>query len=447
MPEHLIIIGNGISGTTCAREVRKRDAGVRITIISSESPHFFSRTALMYVYMGHMKHEHIKPYEDSFWEKNRLELVHDAVTKVDTRGKVLMLKSGAVLPYDKLVVACGSQSNIPDWPGKDLRGVQGLYSLQDLEGMESQTKGIRQAVIIGGGLIGIEMAEMLRSRGIGVKMLVREKLFWNSVLSDEEAAMIGRHAAEHGVELLPETELESLHDKDGNGRLHHIKTKDGRTIECEFAGLTVGVRANIAFLKESGIETDKGILVNEAMETSVPDVFAIGDCVQYRKPPEGRKPVEQVWYTGRMHGEILARTLCGERTPYTPGPWFNSAKFFDIEYQTYGLVPAKTAEGQRAFYWEHPGGKISFRAVYDEQRKTLQGINVFGMRLRHEVADRWLRERRNMSYVMAHLADAQFDPEFYRHYEGTIMQAYNMAAGTSVKPERKSWKRILGFAS
>lgn len=438
MAKHLVILGNGISGVTCAREVRKLDASIRITVVSSESEHFFSRTALMYLYMGHMKYDNIKPYEDWFWKKNRIDLVHDHVTRIDVATKCLKLENSSPISYDTLVLATGSKSNTLDVPGKDLKGVQSLYTLQDLKLMEKSTKGIGKAVVVGGGLIGIEMAEMLCSRGVRVKMLIREKLFWNSVLPDEEAALVGRHLAEHGIKLIPEAELASIHDLNGDGEVNYIITKSGRRFEADFLGITIGVSANIAFLNDSGIETDKGILVDEKMATSQPNIYAIGDCAQYRNPPEGRKAVEQVWYTGRMHGETLAKTLCGKETRYRPGPWFNSAKFLDIEFQTYGTVKPKLDEHVQHHYWEHPGGKISFRAAYDKYSKTLLGVNVFGMRLRHEVLDLWLREQRDLSFVISRLSQAQFDPEFYAHHENAILENYNSQFGTNILPTTKS---------
>jgi NADH dehydrogenase FAD-containing subunit len=138
---HVVIIGNGIAGITCARHLRKKDHHARITVISGETPYFFSRTALMYVYMGHMKFEHIKPYEDWFWEKNRFNLVHEWVKKVDFEKKSIVL-SNRELAYDILVLATGSKPRMFDYPGMDLKGVQGLYSFQDLQRMEKNTENI-----------------------------------------------------------------------------------------------------------------------------------------------------------------------------------------------------------------------------------------------------------------------------------------------------------------
>ena len=175
--EHVAIIGNGIAGITAARHLRKK-SDCRITVISAETDHFYSRTALMYIYMGDMKYKNTKPYEDWFWEKNRIDLKRGYVEKVDFDGKQLHFSTGESLGYDKLILATGSTPNKFGWPGQDLDGVQGLFSYQDLELMEKNTAGIESAVVIGGGLIGIEMVEMLLSRGIKVHFLVRELKFW-----------------------------------------------------------------------------------------------------------------------------------------------------------------------------------------------------------------------------------------------------------------------------
>src|SRR4029079_956266 len=126
---HIVIIGNGITGVTTARHVRKL-SDHDITIISSESQYFFSRTALMYIYMGHMKFEHIKPYEDWFWKKNRINLVHHHVDNIDFENKQVWLRNGERISYDKLVIATGSRPNTIGINFAKIKGAQGLYGLQ-----------------------------------------------------------------------------------------------------------------------------------------------------------------------------------------------------------------------------------------------------------------------------------------------------------------------------
>ena len=447
--ENIIIIGNGIAGVTAARHIRKL-SDKRIVIVSAETDYFFSRTALMYVYMGHMQFEHIKPYEDWFWEKNRIELVRGYVTQVDTDKKELLIGNSRVLGYDKLIIATGSKPSKFGWPGQDLHGVQGLYSKQDLDLLEVNAPNkevCKRAVIVGGGLIGIELAEMLRSRDIPVTFLVRENNFWDGVLPDGESKMINEHILEHHVDLRLATNLvEILPDE--SGRVRAVSTDKGDIIECDLVGLTPGVSPNVAFLKDSGIELGRGVKVNRYLETNIADIYAIGDCAEQHDPIGKRRPIEAVWYTGRMMGETVAQTICGNRIQYNPGHWFNSAKFFDIEYQTYGWVfsTRRKEEYESHFHWRHSEEKICLTIAFHKDSKKFLGINTFGIRLRHEVFDRWLTEERDVDYVLEHLIDANFDPEFYHNYEKEIISAYNREFGTAIKPRKKSIKRIFAHS-
>jgi NADPH-dependent 2,4-dienoyl-CoA reductase/sulfur reductase-like enzyme len=422
---HIVILGNGIAGITAARELRKQGDD-RITVISAETDHFFSRTALMYVYMGHLEFKHTKPYEDWFWAKNRIDLLRAQVTSIDFEGQVLHCEGNQSIPYDVLILAVGSKPNFFGWPGQELRGVQGLYGKPDLDRMEADTKDIRQAVIVGGGLIGIELCEMLLSRGISVTFLVRENSFWSSVLPAEESALVTRHIREHHVNLLTGTELAEIRD-DGSGRVGAVVLKTGETLPAQFVGVAVGVSPNIDFLKNTSLDTDRGIVINERLETNLPNVYAIGDCVQHRTPPAGRKPLEQIWYTGRIMGETVASVINKKPVTYQPGVFFNSAKFFDIEYQTYGTVANFLPKdgSEETFYWEHPLGKLALRINYRQQDQAVTGLNTLGIRQRQEVWQQWIEDKKPIRYVLEHLPLANFDPEFFRQYESDIVGKFN----------------------
>ena len=443
--EHIVIIGNGISGVTAARHIRKL-SDKKITIISSETEHFFSRTALMYIYMGHMKFEHTKPYEDWFWSKNDINLKKAYVSNINTDKKTLLLNNNEKFAYDKLVIATGSKPNKFGWPGQDLEGVMGMYHKQDLENLEKyapNNKACKRAVIVGGGLIGIEFAEMMHSRNIPVTFLVREKSFWNGVLPDQESAMINQEILDNHIDLRLGVNLKEI-KADENGKAKSVVIAEtGEEIECDVVGLTAGVSPNISFVKDSNIETNRGVLVNRFLETNIKDVYAIGDCAEQHEAIGNRRPIEAVWYTGRMMGETVAQTICGNRIAYKPGHWFNSAKFFDIEYQTYGWVWSKIKENEKRFFWQDASGKKAIHINFDKKTNEFIGINTFGIRLRHEFFDKVLTEKKSVDYVLEYLADANFDPEFYKKYEKDIVDKFNLENGTSIQVQKKSWKRIF----
>jgi NAD(P)H-nitrite reductase large subunit len=443
--EHIVIIGNGISGVTAARHIRKL-SDKKITLVSAETDYFFSRTALMYVFMGHMKFEHTQPYENWFWAKNKIELKKGFVHTIETKHNILYFDNGETLKYDKLIIATGSKPNKFGWPGQDLKGVLGMYHKQDLESLETyapNNKVCQRAVIVGGGLIGIELAEMLHSRHIPVTFLVREASFWNSVLPQEESAIINREILSNGIDLRLSTNLKEI-ISDEIGQVKSVIIEEtGEEIHCNMLGLTAGVSPNINFIRDSEIETGKGVKVNRFLETNISNIYAIGDCAEQHVAIGSRRPIEAVWYTGRMMGETVAQTICGNRLEYKPGHWFNSAKFMDIEYQTYGWVWAQPKEHEKRFYWEHKSGKKCIHISYDKNTHEFIGINTFGIRMRHDFFDRMLSKKQTIEYVLAHLCDANFDPEFYKLHEQEIVGKFNYENSTSIHLKKRSWKRIF----
>ena len=413
------IIGNGVTGVAAALSIRRLRPDWEIVMISGESSFHYSRPALMYIFMGHMSYGDTKPYEDGFWKKNRIDLVRGWVTGIDAAGKKLVMHEKDPVAFDRLLLATGSRSNRFGWPGQDLRGVQGFYSLMDLRLLYENVKGARSAVIVGGGLIGIELAEMLHSRGIHVTFLVREKSYWANVLPAEESRMINDVIEEQGIGLRLSTELKEIVG-DGSGRVRGVVTSGDEFVESQIVGLTAGVSPNIALAEASGVGTGRGILVDGSFRTDTPDVFAAGDCAEIVAEGEERNLIQQVWYTGKNQGRVAGEVIAGKQRVYDPGIWYNSAKFFDLEYQTYGTVRSVPAEGESSFYWEHPDGRRSMRIVTKDG--TVRGINVMGLRYSHRVCESWVAERRSLDYVLDHLGEANFDPEFYEKCETEMIK-------------------------
>jgi NADPH-dependent 2,4-dienoyl-CoA reductase/sulfur reductase-like enzyme len=397
---HVVIVGNGIAGVTAARHVRKADADARITLVSDETATPFARTALMYVYMGVLTRSHTALYEERFWAENRIDRDVDRALRLDPDRQRLALRSGGDVPYDRLLVATGSVPFLPNWPGASLDGVQGLYHLRDLDRMEAATAGVERAVVVGGGLIGVELAEMLRTRGVGVTFLVREARYLPRVFSEQESALVAGAIRAHGVDLRLGAEVARV---EGQGRAEAVVTVDGERHPAGFVGVGTGVRPNVGWLGDA-VEADRGVLVDPELRTSAPNVWAAGDCAQLREPPPGVRAVEPIWYTARLQGATAGLGMAGRAVPYRPGVFFNSAKFFDLEWQVYGATSGAGTD------WEWTDGRRGLRVRHADG--AVQGVSALGVRLRQAVCTKWIEEGWPIDRVLDDLGAARFDPEF-----------------------------------
>ncbi|HKK70428.1 MAG TPA: FAD/NAD(P)-binding oxidoreductase [Candidatus Krumholzibacteria bacterium] len=416
---HVAIVGNGVTGVTAALRVRRHQPDWKISIVSGESTYHYSRPALMYVYMGHMRYQDTKPYEDTFWGEQRVDLVRDWVVGIDLERNRLDLQRSGRMDFDKLLIATGSKSNRFGWPGQDLPGVQGLYDLMDLRLLHENTRNCRRAVIVGGGLIGIELAEMLHTQGIDVTFLVRERDYWDNVLPREEARMVSRLVREHGFDLRLETQLREIVAGE-DGRVASVVTDQDDVIACEVVGLTAGVSPNLDLVRDTGIATGRGIIVDPSLRTNVENVFAAGDCAEIDDGTEGRNLIQQVWYTGKAQGEVVGDVIAGRERRYEPATWYNSAKFLDLEYQVYGRVNLNV-DGEQNLYWEHDDGMHAVRIVHVAGSVT--GLNFMGIRYRHRTCEQWIRDGRDVEYVLDHLHEGNFDPEFFVRHESEIRRS------------------------
>lgn len=420
---HVIIAGNGIAGSTAAHLI-SQGSDHHITMISDEAEYPFARTALMYVFMGHLRLEDTKLYQDHFWAATGIKRINSRIVAADTHKQRLILANGDEVSYDKLIIATGSRPKLPGIPGEELDGVQGLYHLGDLDNMTHKNQsGIRHAVIAGGGLIGVEMAEMLHYAGVPVTMIIREKSYWGNVLPSEESRIVTDHLAQKGIKLKTDEEISAICGTDG--KVSSVICKNsGEEVFCDFCGITIGVEPNINLFRTTNIKIGRGILVNDYLETSCENVYAIGDCAELATPSPGRRSVEAVWYAARAMGETVAQTLCGKRSAYMPGIWLNSAKFFDVEYQVYGDIPAFVPEGVTTLFWKHPAKARSIRINFDSRSGAVLGFNLMGIRYRQDVCLKWIQERTPITTVLENLHLANFDPEFFVRHETEAVRVF-----------------------
>ncbi len=411
------IVGNGVAGITAALEVRKRDPRAGITVISGETDYFFSRTALMYSFMDRLTLRDLEPYERGVFDAQRIRRVRGWVTDLDAQTRTLKLDGGRSIAWDRLLLATGSRPRRPQWQGLDQvrSGLVNFVSMQDLEACETVARPGAKAVVVGGGLIGIELVECLRWAGMEVTFLIREPWYWPVALNAAESAMVIDHMRRHGVIVLTGESVAAV-ETDGQGAVTAVSTDAGRRFECCALGVSIGVEPAVDWLR--GVSTpprlNRGIVVDAGLRTSLGAVFAAGDCAELELP--GRSPlVEQIWYSAKRQGALAARSMLGEPIQYDPPVFFNSSKFFEIEYTTVGRFPRESGasgDGLREFYFRYPGKDASLRIA--ERGGAVEAFNLLGSRWDHNRFEEWIGQRRPLEDVIDRLHQAQFDVEFGR---------------------------------
>ena len=415
---HYVVLGNGVAGIEAALALRGRDARARISVVSAEHDHFFSRPALMYVFAGQTSLRDTEPYDRAFYERMRFERHSARVTQLDAAGHALVFEDGARLGYDKLLLAVGSKAREAPWPGARGAGLHYFVTLRDLEGLDRAARRGGRAVVVGGGLIGVEVAEILKARGLQVTFVIRESWYFPLALDAQESGLVAEHMRAHGVDVRFRASVEEIL-RGADGSVRGVRLETGDEIPCEIVVSAIGVVPNTKFLEGSGLGLSKGgaIEVDAALKASAPDVWAAGDCANVTWADGSRRP-EQLWYTARDQGRIAARAMLGEAAAYDRGTWYNSAKFFDLEWTTAGAVPVSLdwddtpiapAPGVRSWFQRVPGRLESQRIVLEGERVV--GFNMLGSRWNHEPFLDWIREGRPLDWVLAHLGEAQFDEE------------------------------------
>jgi NADPH-dependent 2,4-dienoyl-CoA reductase/sulfur reductase-like enzyme len=421
----VVIVGSGVCGIEAALALRRREPRTPIALLSDEHDHFFSRPALMYVFSGQMTVRDTEPYDRELFARMGFERIRGRVTGLDPAARLLTLESGATVGYDRLLLAVGSKARPAPWPGADGPGVHTFVTLRDLEALDAAARRGGRAVVIGGGLIGVEAAEILAHRGLHVTFVIRETWYFPIALDAREAALVAEHLRGHGIDVRLETPVEAIL-RGPDGALRGVRVS-GAELPCDLVVSAIGVVPNTAFLAGGPVPlaSSGAIEVDESLRTSVAGVWAAGDCANVTWMDGLRRP-EQLWYTARDQGRVAAASMAGDAAVYRRGAWYNSAKFFDLEYTTAGWVPVTLdfenrpvppEAGVRTWFQRVPGAFASERVVC--RGEAVVGFNMLGGRWNHEPLLEWIEERRPLDWVLAHLREAQFDEELERPFRVT----------------------------
>jgi len=266
---HYVILGNGVCGMEAALLLREREADARITLVSDEHDHFFSRPALMYVFAGQTSLRDTEPYDRGLYERMRFERVRMRVASVDTAGHALVFQGAARVGYDKLLLAVGSRGRPAPWPGSEGPGVHYFVTLGDLEGLDREAREGQRAVVIGGGLIGVEVAEILHDRGLPVTFVVRENWYFPLALDANEAQLVTEHMRHHGIDVRLGQNVEDIL-RGPEGRPRAVGLVGGEEVPADLVVAAIGVVPNTAFLAGSALNLSKGgaVEVDDALRAA-----------------------------------------------------------------------------------------------------------------------------------------------------------------------------------
>ena len=421
-----VIVGNGIAGMEAALALRAREAEARISIVSAEHDHLFSRPALMYVFAGQTRLRDTEPYDRGLYARMGFERMSGRVTSVDGPKHTLGFEDGSSLGYDKLLLAVGSKGRPAPWPGSEGPGLHYFVTLRDLEGLDLEAKPGMRAIVVGGGLVGVEVAEILHDRGLHVVFVIRENWYFPLALEHREAALVSEHIRTHGIDVRLGVNVDSIR-RGADDALEGVtfspaplaESDETGKIDGDFVVSAIGVVPNTGFLEGTGIERGRGgaIETDDALRTNAPDVWAAGDCATVTWIDGSRRP-EQLWYTARDQGRAAASSMLGDEVVYRRSTWYNSAKFFDVEYTTAGFVPVtlnfdnspiEIPAGVRTWFHRVPGRFESQRIIVKDDRVV--GFNMLGSRWNHEVLLEWIHDRRGLGWAVERLHEAQFDEE------------------------------------
>jgi apoptosis-inducing factor 3 len=329
-PDSVVIIGAGASGAACVDMLRQKGYRKPITLVGNEEPGPVDRPNLSKDYLaGKAPEEWIALRTRDYYESIHVELVTtDPAVHVDPVGHKATLRSGRVLPYGTLLLATGAEAQSIPIEGAELPHVHRLRTLADSRAIIADAQRAKRCVVIGSSFIGLEVAASLRERGLEVAVVGKDAVPLEKVLGPEFGKFIKELHEQHGVRFCLGLTPQAI-------REDRVELSNGKTIEAEMVVLGVGVVPRTALAKDAGIRVDNGIVVNDTLRTSAPDIYASGDVARYPDPISGEKVRIEHWVLAERQGQAVARTMLGIGNPFRDVPFFWS-QHYDVQISYVG---------------------------------------------------------------------------------------------------------------
>lgn len=331
-----VILGSGIAALSAAESIRRVNAGARITIVSPETSPFYSRPGLAYLLSGDVPEEQLQLRSLADIEALRLERVVGRAVRIDPAARTVTLDTGASLPYDGLLFAVGAESMRADFPGAELDGVVQVDGMEEARDFVQRTTTARAAVVIGGGSTAMEFVDALHARGVATRYLMRGERFWARALDRVESAIVEASLMADGIVLHRNTSVRRAIG--ANGVLVGVELTTGEQLACDLLAVAVGIRPRLELARAAGIAVDRGILVDEYLETSIPGIFAAGDVAQVYDPVTGVSLLDSLWASALAQGRDAGVNMAGVRAPHRKRAPMNVTRIAGITTTIIGAV-------------------------------------------------------------------------------------------------------------
>lgn len=334
MMKHYVIIGNGTAAVGCIEGIRTVDKESPITVVSGENRHVYCRPLISYYLEGMTDIEKMKYRKDSFYTDNNCEVLYGKhAVVVDKDKKTVQLDDGKVLNYDELCVAAGSRSFVPPFEGLDtVEKKFNFMTLDDALALESAVEPDSKVLIVGAGLIGLKCAEGIQDRVESITVCDLADRVLSSILDSECSELMSRNLEEHGISLM-------LGDTAVRFDKNTAYMKSGSEVDFDVLVLAVGVRANISLVKDAGGEVNRGIIINNRMQTTIDNIYAAGDCTEGKDSSDGQNRVIAILPNAYMQGKCAGVNMAGGDETFDNAIPMNSIGFFGMNAMTAGQRP------------------------------------------------------------------------------------------------------------
>ncbi len=331
-----LIIGMGPAAISAAETVRREDPAGDILLFSDDAHGYYSRPGLAYYLTNEIQERMLHPFTEEDFRRLSFRRFQGRVTALHPKAHQVELDDGRKESYDRLLLATGSLAVRPPVPGSGLDGVVKLDDMADARDILRRCGRRRSAVVIGGGITALEIVEGLRSRKVRTHYFIRRDRYWSNVLDEAESRIVEHRLQEEGVQIHYHTEVAEILGK--HGRVAGVRTKEGQEIVCHIVAMAIGVRPRTELAGDNGLEVDRGLLVDQFLQTSVPDVFAAGDVAQVYDPLTGRAVLDTLWGVAVTQGRAAGMNMTGSRTPYRKPVPFNVTRLAGLTTTIIGTV-------------------------------------------------------------------------------------------------------------